>query len=134
MLPLQAMASVFDEDIPQKKKDKTRASKADERVKLSPQELAEGKSKLFKMVTRAFDTLEQAMNEGDFNNAVKAAQIILDRTGFGPKSSIDVSATIQDLSGLSHEELATRAQKLLEQLRAKGIEPITTIPMSTAVN
>lgn len=84
--------------------------------------MTKGKRRLADMVDRAFQTLEDATVHADFPTAIKAAQIILDRAGFGPKSTVDVNTTTIDLSALSREELAARASKIVDMLRAQSKE------------
>ena len=96
---------------PKKKRTKNRETT------LSPTEKRACQKKLVEMVEGAFNTLESAMKEADFSTAVKAAQIILDRSGFGPKSTVDVNTTSLDLSELTREELAERASRIADRLR-----------------
>jgi len=86
---------------------------------LSSTSLATGKRTLQEKVDLAFATLEDAMIYADYGNAVKAAQIVLDRSGFGPRSTVDVNSTNLDLTELSREQLAERALLLAERIRAK---------------
>jgi len=76
------------------------------------------------MVERAFEALEEAMDSADHQTAVKAAQIILDRTGFGPKSTVDVNTTHLDLTEMTREQLAERASQLAKRLREKQVQAI----------
>lgn len=117
------MASIFDFD--QNPSDSGSLSKEPEskkkrskhREKLTPSELAAGRVRLADMVEKAFASLEEALEEADHGNMIKAAQIILDRAGFGPKSTVDVNTTNVDLSALSREELANRALQLAGMLK-----------------
>jgi hypothetical protein len=92
------------------------------RETLTAAEIAKGKTKLADMVDMAFDTLKLAAKEADYGVAIKAAQIILDRAGFGPKSALDVTTTNIDLSNLTREQLAERAVQIAGVLRAHAEE------------
>lgn len=105
---------------------------------LTTTELRQGKQRLFQIVERAFQTLEEAMEKADYSTSVKAALGVLDRTGFGPKSSMDVTTTNIDLSNLTKEELAARAQKVAELIRAAqsksnviDVVPTESIPVES---
>lgn len=115
------MASIFDDDVDAPQASPTAKEKSIKRSKhresLTSTELASGKRRLSDMVTDAFNTLQQAMTEADHPTAIKAAQIILDRSGFGPKNTVDINTTNVDLSSLSREELADRAAQLVAKLR-----------------
>lgn len=91
-------------------------------------EVRAGQVTMFDMVKEAFETLREALAYADYNTAVKAAQIILDRSGFGPKTTIDVNSTHLDLSSLTREELAIRASKIAGMLQASR-EPINITPL-----
>lgn len=117
------MATIFDSDpnnLPPRPKEKETGSRDKKRQSLTPTERAACGRTLFEKVERAFQTLEEAMVNADYSTAVKAAQIILDRSGFGPKSTVDVNQTTMDLSSLSEEQLAERANRVLHMLRAKS--------------
>jgi hypothetical protein len=79
------------------------------------------------MVERAFETLQGAMTAADYSTAIKAAQIILDRAGFGPKSTVDVNTAVIDLSNMSREELAARASAIAQTLREKSDSQTTPV-------
>lgn len=111
----------IEEREPVKKRGKKRES-------LTANEVSERKTTLASKVDRAIETLETAMEEADFSTAIKAAQIILDRTGFGPKTTVDVNTTHRDLSSLSREELAERAQRLASRIRSNGSGASPAIP------
>lgn len=61
---------------------------------------------------------------GDPGPVIRAAQIVLDRTGFGPAGTLAVttSAPNKDLAGLSDEELMARAEKLLAAAKKEAAE------------
>lgn len=113
------MSSVFDEfgsaPLPSGLESPIKRSKT--REHLSSSDVVAGKRKLSDMVELAFSTLEDAARFADFPTAVKAAQIILDRAGFGPKSTVDINATTIDLTALTRDELAERALKIAAMVR-----------------
>ena len=143
-LPLDAMANIFDQAPSSPFADpdadtlEARPSRSKKRPELTSSQRRAGQVKLLDMVEAAFHTLHEALEHADFSTAIKAAQIILDRSGFGPKSTVDVNNTHIDLSQLSKDELASRALRLAELLRASGREiPSNTIdvtPTSNRVN
>ena len=87
---------------------------------LSLQELREGRQGLKHLVNASLEVLGLILLEGDYKDALRAAQIILDRSGFGPKSTLEVNTTFTDLSELSRAELAERASAIAETLRAQA--------------
>lgn len=98
--------------------------RSNKRPELTSLEIKEGNKSLFALVDKAFHTLNDAMENADYSTAVKAAQIVLDRTGFGPKSTVDVNNTHFDFSEMSVDELASRADKLAFELRSTRKAPI----------
>jgi len=116
------MASIFDKDpnnLPPRPAEKEEGTRNKKRQSLTPAEFAQAGRTLLAKVERAFQTLEDAMANADYSTAVKAAQIVLDRSGFGPKSTVDVNQNTMDLSALSKEELADRANQIVQMLRGK---------------
>lgn len=112
----------------EKKPEPKRRSK--HRETLTQQQLINGQVKLNDLVDLAFETLREAMVSSDFNNAIRAAQITLDRAGYGPKQTVDINQTTMDLSNLSKDELAARAQKLADTLKAAGRKDVPeSIPL-----
>jgi len=114
------MASIFDMDpdgLPKREKEEEKPRRSKHREKMTPSETASAKTRLAQMVEKAFDALEEAVQHADHGNSIKAAQILLDRAGFGPRSTVDVNATHTDLTTLSREELAERAAKITAKLR-----------------
>jgi hypothetical protein len=130
------MASIFDFpevtpetssplDSPPSKASKGRRG----RLLLTAADLAEGKKVLAGMINGAMIRLHEIIEQGDDQTAIKAIQILLDRSGFGPKSSLDVTTTSVDLSSLSRAELADRASAIERRLRATGTDgPIIEKP------
>jgi len=114
------MPSIFDLDEPTPRiEEPERPKRSKHRESLSSFELSTGRRKLADMVDRAFQCLEEAMISADHPTAIKAAQIILDRAGFGPKSTVDANTTTLDLTALTREELAERASKVATLLRGQ---------------
>lgn len=94
------------------------SSSADERVAEDlPLSKADIRRRLHRAVPRAIQALEDAMSHGEHGEAIKAAQIILDRAGYGPKSTVQIEELPDDLSNLSAEELAARAERLAQALK-----------------
>jgi len=128
------MASIFDldpNDLPPRPKEEDLPMKRSKhREHLSNSDFAAGKRTLMSMVESAFDCLENAVQHADYPTAIKAAQIILDRSGFGPKSTVDVNTTSMDLSALTREELAERASRISHLLRNKDQKTIDVTPVS----
>jgi len=128
------MASIFDLDPddlpPRSQKEEITLKRSKHRESITPSDYSKGKRTLMSMVESAFDCLEDAVKSADFPTAIKAAQIILDRSGFGPKSTVDVNTTSLDLSTLSREELAERASRISHQLRSKDQKTIDITPSS----
>lgn len=120
------MPSIFDmdpNDLPPRPKDDdtpVRASgkpRNNKRETLTPLELAKGKLTLLGLTELAMKTLQETMENADFQVAMRAAQIVLDRAGFGPKTTVDVNTTHMDLSSLSMDELAERANLIVKKIR-----------------
>ena len=124
------MASIFDDGPPPKVleiEEPSRNKRRNTDLSLTPADIAKGQRKLVEMVEDAFDTLQKATKQADWSTAIKAAQIILDRSGFGPKSTVDVNTTHLDLSALSREELAERAQRIVSKLKDQGRKELPVI-------
>jgi hypothetical protein len=103
------MASIYDFGNPPPPQVEPEGKPRSKKRELTAMEVRTGKTTLLGMVDKAFETLQAAMTEADWPTAIKAAQVILDRTGFGPKTTVDVNSTHVDLSMLSREQLAERA-------------------------
>jgi hypothetical protein len=110
------MASIFDQD-PDLPRPQETSKRSKTRETLSNYELTSGKRTLAEKVERAFMVLEEAMVYADYATAIKAAQIVLDRSGFGPRTTMDVNSVHIDLSNLTRAELAERAEKISGMLR-----------------
>jgi len=95
------------------------------REALTASERRTGQRRMYEMVETAFETLEVAMSKADFSTAVKAAQIVLDRSGFGPRSNVDVTTISLDLTDLSKEELLERVQRLASRIQGPKIIDVT---------
>jgi len=113
------MSNIFDIDAPSiTSRVEAPVKRSKHRESLSASDVSKGKRRLADMVQLAFDTLEDATQNADYPTAIKAAQIILDRSGFGPRTTMDVNTTSVDLSSLTREELANRASAIAGVLRA----------------
>jgi len=89
------------------------------RQSLSAYQVLKGKRTLGELVDRAFETLDEAMISADHATAIKAAMGVLDRAGFGPRSTLDVNQTTIDLSTLSRAQLAERAIKVANLIKER---------------
>lgn len=78
--------------------------------------LKSGKIKLADLADDAFDTLGRAMKFADWPTAVQASKLILDRSGFGPKSTLTIEEGM-DLSSLTDEQLAAVAFQIGMKLK-----------------
>src|SRR5262245_8186948 len=93
----------------------------------SPQARQSARKRLQALVDPAIDALLRVLDSGDpcphcgraddMNVVAKAAQIVLDRCGFGPKATLEVERPKEDLSLLSDDELAARAEALALKAR-----------------
>lgn len=121
------MSSIYDiaDDVPGPSQEEKKSSKRSKhRESLTAGQISSGKRTLYSMVEDAFNTLQDAMRNADYTNAVKAAVAVLDRAGFGAKSTLDVNANVVDLSELSKEQLAERAMKIAELLKSQNRENV----------
>lgn len=104
-----------DQPAPVAKEEPVKRSKHRQSISLSS--IRAGQVKLQDMIDTAFQALQEAMIYADHSTAIKAAQIVLDRSGYGPKSTVDVNSVHLDLSELSRDELAERASALAKRIR-----------------
>lgn len=72
---------------------------------------------LHESIPTAIQALRDAMRDGDHQEAVRAAQIVLDRAGYGPKSTVVVEDLPDDLSNVPREQLAERAERIARALK-----------------
>lgn len=98
------------------------------RETLSASEIRAGHAALTELRDLAVRALQDAMQFADHATSIKAAQILLDRIGYGPKTTVDINTTNIDLSVLSREELAERAAKISEMLRVARTKTIDVTP------
>ena len=91
-----------------------------QRESLTPSETLHIKRRLVDAVNLAIDTLVEAAELADYGNSIRAATALLDRAGYGPKSTVDVNTVNVDLSNLTREELAERAGRIAGILRASA--------------
>lgn len=84
-------------------------------------EKIKGRKRLYDMVELAFNKLQEVVEDPEATNMdkIRASTALLDRAGFGPKSTMDINTTHTDLSRLSETELAERAAKLSDRLMKK---------------
>jgi hypothetical protein len=75
---------------------------------------------------QSLDVAEELIANGE--DRVRATLVVAtwDRTGLGPKSTLEVKDAPDDLSELSREELAARAEAAAERLRRIGKAPNRT--------
>ena len=90
---------------------------------------ASARERLLAMVDPAMDALLRAMSAGVPCEAcgrtdadrdpvvIRAAQIVLDRCGFGPQTKLEVSQPGPDLSDLSADDLVVQLETLLDVAR-----------------
>ena len=69
---------------------------------------------------KAIEALDKAMVKADWPDVIKAATAILDRAGYGPKSTIAIEELPEDLSSLTDEQLAERAERVAKMLRKEA--------------
>ncbi len=124
----------IDEPPPEVVEEEPKRSKKRGKETITALELREGQSRLYRLSDLAFQTLEDAMRNADYPTATKAAQTVLDRSGFGPKSTVDVNTTHIELADLSLEELADRAERLRKLITAQQERslPINVTPSKVA--
>lgn len=77
------------------------------------------KSRLLAMSDEALDALHEAMAKGDWPVVVRTAFGILDRSGFGPSSTVKLDTTENDLKQLTDTELEARTQQVLRLIAAR---------------
>jgi hypothetical protein len=74
------------------------------------------KMRLLALVEPALVALNRALAAEDLSVATKAAMVILDRAGFGPKATLVNEQQAQDLSSLSKNDLMERGQAILKRI------------------
>ena len=114
------MANIFDfipPPPPPPEDPPTRSKKRDFKT-ISPAQAISSRITLEEAVEIALQTLQDAMRLADWPTAVKAALGILDRAGLGPKAILEIDDFRRDLSVLSRDQLAERADQLAAQIRA----------------
>ena len=78
------------------------------------------KTRLLYLVEPALRVINKCMNSGDLNVALKAAQIILDRAGFHPHATLEITEQPTDYSVMSARQLAARAEQLVSTINASS--------------
>ena len=81
---------------------------------------AEVRSRMQRLVPKAWRTLEYNLDAEDEKVQVAAATAILDRAGYGPQSKVTVEESSEDLTNLTTEELRERALAIAKQLTIDG--------------
>jgi hypothetical protein len=79
------------------------------------------KMRLLCLVEPAFATLRRAMASNDLPTAVRAAVAILDRSGYGPKATLEVEKPEEDYSKLTDQDLLERHRLLTRALMKQGL-------------
>lgn len=83
------------------------------------------KQRLLAMTEPAFAVLMEVMEgEADDDTRLKAALGVLDRAGYGPRSTITVDHRKEELASLTDEQIAARMQDLLTQMQANALPVI----------
>ena len=90
----------------------------------APQNLRAARKRMLEMADGAMVALQDALDHGDIKESTNAARIVLDRSGLGPTSTVDlVEKRGDDYSRMSGDELAEKAQQLAVQaVQAKDEE------------
>jgi hypothetical protein len=60
----------------------------------APQVQAKARERLAKLVDPAISALARAIEEGEVRDIIRAAQVVLDRTGFGPQQSVEIGGKL----------------------------------------
>lgn len=110
------MTNIFDDHLPPLPTPSSEPSRGPRSNKRridipSAHSLRRGAIKLEYLAELAFDTLEDAMEHAEYPVAVQAARLALDRSGYGPSSTLKVEDG-SDLSSLSTAELIALSHKL----------------------
>lgn len=80
------------------------------------------KARLLAMSDEALDALHEAIAKGDWPVVVRTAFGILDRSGFGPSSTVKIDNTEADLKQLTDVELEARTQQVLRLIAARKVK------------
>lgn len=64
----------------------------------APQVKEAARRRLDALVEPAIEGLEHAIREGDIHAIVRAATVVLDRAGYGPRSALDLRQDMPDVS------------------------------------
>ena len=92
------------------------------RLLITAADLAEGKRVLAGMISGAMVRLHEIIETGSDQDALKGIQMLLDRSGFGPKSAIDVTTTNIDLTNVSIQDMMDRVRAIESQSLATGTD------------
>lgn len=78
--------------------------------------------RMMALIEPALKTVFRCMASSDESIALKAAETILDRTGYGRSATLHLEEKKEDLAQLSEQQLVLRANKLIAALGAKQEE------------
>ena len=82
----------------------------------APQNLRAAKKRMFEMADGAMVALQDAIDRGDHKESTTAARIVLDRSGLGPTSTLDLNEKSgEDFARMTGDELAERARALAQE-------------------
>ena len=95
----------------------------------TPLGLRAARERLIAMAEPAFHVLMELMEDPEAEDEVKlkAAIAVLDRAGFGPKSTVVLDQRKDELAALSDAELIARMQELLRFQQGPGVIDVTPL-------
>jgi hypothetical protein len=79
----------------------------------APQVKKSAKERLAELIEPALEGLHTALKSGEIPSIVKAAQIVLDRTGYHPSQSLELTGKIQNENLLPVERLSFVCKRLI---------------------
>ena len=88
--------------------------------------------RLLALQEKSVGVLEEIFAASDDKTRLSAVIAVLDRTGFGPKSTVEVKDAPEDLSQLSAEELAARTDAVSERARSAASRLRNQLRMNVA--
>jgi hypothetical protein len=90
--------------------------------------------RLLYLVEPALRVLNKSMASSDENIRLKAAQILLDRAGFHPHATLEITESKEDLSQLSDAQLKARAARLLKAMDSGQGGLVNDLPDSDVID
>jgi len=94
---------------------------------------AAAKQRLLAMTEPAFAVLMEVMEEGAEDEVrLKAAIAVLDRAGYGPRSTVVVDHRKEELASLTDAEIAERMKVLLNQMQENAL-PVIDVNVEEAI-